>query len=94
MHHPRFSAGFMVKAHQLHVPGTAAVIAVPELPDIDFFQAGKVSVQLGIEIFPVAFPESQPHIEAENPLHTSIDAAFHNSFDIFSGIIYKGKNRA
>ena len=94
MHHSRFFADFVEEAHQFHIPGTAAVIAISELPDIDFFQTGKMPVQLGIEIFPIAIPEGQTHVKAKHTFHSGIDAAFQNSFDIFPCVIYIRKDGA
>ena len=71
--------GSVVKAHQFLIPWAVAFIAVSELPDILLLQSGKVPVQLGIEILPVAFPQSQAHVKAEDSLHTGIDALLHVS---------------
>lgn len=87
MHHPRLFADFVIKAHQFHIVGTVAFITVSELPDVHFLQAGKMPVQLSIEIFPVAFPEGQAHVEAQHTPHPGIDTDFQNPFYILPGII-------
>ena len=56
MHQTCFFTGFVIKAHEFHIPWTVTCIPVSELTDIHFLKPGKVPVQLSIKVFPVAFP--------------------------------------
>ena len=83
MHDPYLFTGFVVKPHQLHIVGAVAFITAAEFPDISFPQTRKMTVQPGIKVFPVAFPEGQAHVEAKHAFHAGIDTAFQNPLNIF-----------
>ena len=75
MHHTRFFAGLVEQAHQFRIAGAVQLIPVCVGADVLFLQTGEVLIQLGVEIFPAALPEGQPHIETQDTLYSGVNAA-------------------
>ena len=55
--------------------------------------AGEITIQRLIEIFPVTFPQRDTNIEHQNSLNSCLQAIIKQAFYILPGIVNKRKNR-
>ena len=84
---------FMEQLHQFFLMWAGNLIGIAIQADILLLQAGEMPVQLGIKIFPVSFPQCQPHAEIDDSLYAGVRADFQNAPDIFIGVVDKRQNR-
>ena len=73
------------QGHQFRVSGAVDLILIPIGTDVALLQAGKVAVQLGVEILPVAAAQGQTQIEAQNAFDPGVYAGIQNSVDVLPG---------
>ena len=85
-------AGIVEQFHQFPVSGTEHFIGIAIGANIAILQSGELSVQLGIEIFPIPAAQRHTHAEIQNALDPGFDAGIQNAAEVLRRVVQKGQN--
>ena len=61
--------------------------------DVALLKSGKVLIQCVIKVFPVAVPQCDAHIKANDAFYACFDAVREDSIEVFLGVIEKWQDR-
>lgn len=82
-------AGVLNQCHKLFCIRTGNIVGISIGADIFLPDAGEITIQRLIEIFPVAFPQRDTNIEHQNSLNSCLQAIIKQAFYILPGIVNK-----